>query len=674
MPTQAPVAVSEQDQITKQCRAEYDAGLMYRHDREKQWQIIEDFYFNVVKKSLKGRFNAPVPIIPGFVDTWMSKMSKHATLSFEQQESADYMAAKKATSFYTAQKSHVDYDWDMLDTDGKKMAALYGRAVYKYFAQSAGGYQSNLELIDVYDHIVDPMGGGNLENHRFVQQDNIFKSKAELEQGVKDGIYDAGQVSKLINATASSKLVDNDTQFHSKQNRLLGLNLNGISYNYAGQSLYKLVEAGTTWSDGKRKYVLFNYETGIWIACEDWKERFKSNLWCWTSWATNRDAFNYWSKGPCDDMLPLAEVIRVLVNQEVDNRNKTNYGMRGYDPAIIQDPSQLEWRADGLFAFKSGTATALGDMNKGIVQFQTPQLQGTINLVTFIDGMLKEKTGINSESQGSADTSKVGIAYLNVQQSADRTALVYESYAKCWQAIGRRFLWGLYEHMRTAEAVKIIGESGATWDELARREINTDWDIRVEGGQDDMNQTAIKKKQLVDTLATFQPDELAATNPKWRVKQKLGAVIDDDDEIRMAFDLQGDQNKEVLAKASQMIQDCLDGKPYKLYRGATTAFVQKIVDYATDTDDLSMAEYMKLMKIAQAHMQVAQQNAIRKASQIRSAQGQPALPPPQQQQPDYGQLLNNNQAAPGGPGQAAAQSQVPAQGAPQPAQPVSASF
>jgi hypothetical protein len=82
MPDQI-VAPREQDQIAKQVRAEYEAGLKFRHDREKQWQLIENFYFNRVKKSLKGKFNVPVPIIPGFVDTWQAKLSKLVALAFD---------------------------------------------------------------------------------------------------------------------------------------------------------------------------------------------------------------------------------------------------------------------------------------------------------------------------------------------------------------------------------------------------------------------------------------------------------------------------------------------------------------------------------------------------------------------------------------------------------------
>src|SRR3981189_894283 len=112
--TKTKELIKEEDLIVKQCRAEYDAGLLYRHDREKAWSIIEDFYFNRSKKSLKGKFNVPVPIIPGFVDTWTSKMAKHVTLRYDQgPNEAEYRAVQKANALITMEKNHEDYDWDM---------------------------------------------------------------------------------------------------------------------------------------------------------------------------------------------------------------------------------------------------------------------------------------------------------------------------------------------------------------------------------------------------------------------------------------------------------------------------------------------------------------------------------------------------------------------------------
>ena len=605
-------ATSEEDLIVQQCRAEYDAGLLYRHDREQTWQLIENFYFNRAKKSLKGKFNVPVPIIPGFVDTWTSKMSKHVTLSYEQQNEAEYRAVLKANALINAEKSHDDYDWDMADSDGKKLAAMSGRSIYKYYAESKPSYKSHLDPVDHYDFIADPMGGGDLEKHSFVQQDNIFRSKTELKEKGEAGIYNAAQVERLVNTTSEGRLVDNDNSFHSKQNRFTALGLDGISHNYAGQSLYKFIEAGTTYN-GKRYYCLFNYETGIWVRCQPLKQVFKSEKWWFVSWATHRDTFNFWSKSPCDDMIPMAEVIRVLVNQELDNRNKRNYGQRAYDPQMFPNPVELEWKQDGLVRVKAGAST-VNEISRGIYEFETPELQGTLDLVTWIDGMLKEKTGINSEAQGQTDSSKVGIAYLNVQQSAERTTLIYESYYKCWQAIGRRYLYGLSEHMRKALPVKIIGEKGAEWDEITRLEINTEWSIRVEGGDQDAQEDAMKKQALTQLFATLTPDELAVTSPKWRVKTKFRIAEVDEDDIRLAFDLQEDGNREILSRASQMIQDVLEETPIKLYRGANTAFVQKIIDYATDTD-LPLDQYKKLMAAAQMHMEVAQQNMVRKAMQ-----------------------------------------------------------
>src|SRR3990167_7757097 len=364
---------SEADQITKQARAEYEAGIRFRHDREKQWAINEDFFSNRVKILIKSKFNVPVPIVPGFVEAWKAKIGKHPNLTFEQSESADYMAAKKATALLTRIKTHDDYDWDMLDSDGDTVACLYGKTTYSYMAHSKPKYSSNLELIDPYDVVDDPMGGANTEKYRFRQRDNHFKSREELKEGADEGIYSSEQISKILTSIKADKIVDKDSLFQSKQNRFMALGLNGISYNYAGQDLYKFIEAGTIWK-GQRYYVLFNYETCIWVRCQPLKEVFESNLWPLVSWFPIRDPFPPLPKAPVDDIVPLAESIRVLLNQELDNRHKRNYGQRGYDPDIIPNPADLEWRQDGLIAFKAGTAKALGNLSNGMFTFETPEL------------------------------------------------------------------------------------------------------------------------------------------------------------------------------------------------------------------------------------------------------------------------------------------------------------
>jgi hypothetical protein len=286
---------------------------------------------------------------------------------------------------------------------------------------------------------------------------------------------------------------------------------------------------------------------------------------------------------------------------------------------MFPNPAQLEYRPDGLVAVKSGTSKVMPIQN-GLYTFETPELNGSINLVEYIDNIIGQKSGVTADAQGSSEEDKVGIYYGNMQQVADRLGLYNKSYKKCWAAIGRRYVWGLFEHLRTPMAVKIIGEKGQEWDELKRMEVDPMWNIKVQGGNAEMAEDEVKKKRLQEIMATFQPDELMILSPRWRAEQKLRTAGIEEDEIRMAFDKDNEGNREILSEASQLIQDCLAGKPYKLNRGANTAFIQKIMDYATDTD-LPLDEYDKLMKIAEEHIPIAQENMARKAVQMMAQQG-----------------------------------------------------
>jgi CheY-like chemotaxis protein len=113
------------------------------------------------------------------------------------------------------------------------------------------------------------------------------------------------------------------------------------------------------------------------------------------------------------------------------------------------------------------------------------------------------------------------------------------------------------------------------------------------------------------------------------------------------------------ALQSVPIQDCLAGKEYKVNRGANTAFIQKIIDYATDTD-LPLEKYDKLMSIAEEHIPIAQENMARKAVQMMAQQGvgpdQMGTPPASATEQLYG-APDGSQPAPNTLGGTQSQSQ-----------------
>jgi hypothetical protein len=611
----------DNDQLVKQCLEEYKKSLDFKQGRITDWHNTEDQYAGKVKKTLKSRFNAPLPIMSGFEHTLLSKIDEPPSLKFETDQESEEKATKKVQAFYENISTRDDYDWELLDLDGKKQAIKYGRTVYRCYGESDPKFRFNLELVDIYDFYFDPMGGADLERHRFLGFDNIFKDKYDLIEQAKAGDYDRSQVQKLLTATEPLKPNPNDNIYLNKQNRLASLNLDSISYNYAGKDQYKFIEGFTIWK-GKRFKCLFNAETGIWLKAIPLIEDFESELWPAASWAPYRDPFNFLSLAPADEIRPIAEIMRVLANQELDNRNKINYGMRAYDPDVFPEPAQLEWRPDGLVAVKSGSASVQGGIERGIYSFKTEHFSGTIDIVNWLDDMLGRKSGVTAGAQGQSDESKVGIYLGNIQQVADRLGLQNKYYRKCWSAIGKRFLHAVDEHLTGKQAVKLIGENGVEWDELRAREVSTEWGIRVVGGSAQQQADAIKQKQQVEVLTNIaaNPQLVSAVSSRWLIEQNFRAVGFLEEDIRMAFDKENEGNREILQEAAMAIEDIVNGKAVKPNRGANTAFVQKIMDYAYD-HDLKTGVFEKLIAYAQAHLQTAAENMARKAVLLNAQKG-----------------------------------------------------
>ena len=636
-------------ELILQLQAEYQAGMDFKNGRVKDWQATEDLYFGRVKKSIKGRSNVPLPIMSGFINTLLSKIDEPLSLKFKPTEESDTRIGDKCTAMYEKDSKNSDADWNTKDLDGKKLCAFYGRAIFKSYGESDPKYKFNHFVVDPYDFYVDPMGGGDLEDAKYCGEDGIFKSKKQLISGAQQGIYENQVVDELVNNVGESQNLDNDDKYKSKASRFSALGLSNDQYNFAGGGWFRCIESGTMW-EGERWYVLWSQEKNKIIRKEKLSEMFKSNLWMWTSWAAYRDKFNFWSLAPADDVRPVAETIKVLASQELDNRQKNNWGQRAYDPEMFPNADDLDWRPDGKVAVSAGS-TKVRSIASGIYQFETPQLNGTINLVQWLDGMVGEKTGVTAAAQGNANEQKVGIYYGNLQQVADRLGLINKSYASCHKAIGRRYLWALSEHLNKKQAVRILGANGLVWDSLIKRDVNPEMDIIVEGSAAELEADTIKKKDQQAGLQTIisNPLLLGQSNPKWILEKTLLASSFSDEDVRAGLDVESYANREVLLRAAEAIDDIINGRETKLYRGANTAFLQKILDFATDEAE-EKEVYVKLINYIEAHSLIVMENMNRKLM-LKQMQA-PVLPsvPAEQsgQSEQFGQPAPNTMAGTAG--------------------------
>ena len=615
------------DNISSQAYQQLDAGLKHKQPRVEVWNKANDLYHNKKEPAMVGRFNVPLPIVSGYVDTLHAKLDDSPYLEFQMMARADSRRTKKIGAAWAIDSSSSRANWKKKDRAARKIAIMTGRGNYKIFAENDPTYKHYLEVVDSYDLVTDPIGGSNLEDHRFVFQDNIFRSKDDLEGGKQ---YNKEQVKKLSLAMGNEGFAKNEVSFRNKLNKFfaLGIDDNNLK-DYDGVQLFRLTEGMTIWK-GERWYILFEPTTKIWVRCEKMKDVFEARVtdWLkrmgvtrppllpWVSFATHEDPFVFWSKAPVEDIIPIAVSMKVIFNQALYNINKRNAGQRAYDPAIFKRPDLLEYRPDGL---TPGNATDAGkNLSQGIYEFRTEDNTAiTVNLMNFLDNFLGQKTGITASAQGAADKdAKVGVYYGDLQQVADRLGLYNKSYHEAWEQLGIRYIRDLWENFSEKILVRWIGGDGVQFDELREEDIDPELVAIVKGGNIEAEQNALKQKQKTDTLTKISanPRLAALINPQWELEQSLRDGGYEEEDIRQATDLMTFGSQEELSVAEQAIQDIKEGKEPEFYYGATTAFMQKLVNFATKKRNyITFAQYDTIMKFAYSHRQIATENMLRLA-------------------------------------------------------------
>ena len=605
-----PLTDELREKITEQAVKQFDAGAKWKGPRVEQWQKIEESYLNKVRPALKGRFSVPLPIMGGFVDTLLSLIDEEPRIKHSNTSDGGLLKARKMDAQWEADSSSMKANWARKDRNAKKMAAFTGVAIFKIYSSSDPRYKHYLEVVDPYDFICEPLGGSNIEDHRFWFIDNVFRSQEELNS---DDNYNKEQVKKLVESGNDKDAKKNLSVYRTKVSRYQSLNMDGYFNDYVGDKLFRLTE-GCTIYKGERYYIVFDHDTGVWIRCELLKDVFESNFYPIRTWATHEDPFNFWSKSPCDDIRPIAESSIILFNQALENRQKINWGQRAYDSNIFPDPAQLEFRPDGLVLATPETGQTIA---QGIYEFKTPEVQGTIDMIQFMDGMLGKYTGISANAQGASDKdAKVGIYFGDMKQVAGRMGLYNKSYSECWEQLGLLYDWGLYEHMDEKMMVKVIGSDGIEWQELMKEDVEPDFNIIVVGSGAEQESNEILKQERSKAVQAIagNPNLSPLLSQKWQIAAILETAGFDDDEVKEALDVNNEGDSEIIAEAADRIEQILLGKQPRPFRGANTTFLQKIVDFASD-HEMPIEVFQKLMAYVDQHIPIATSNMVRKARQ-----------------------------------------------------------
>lgn len=616
------------DELTRIATRQLSLSNKFKEPLVTKWKTYQDLKAGNVKKKLRVQFNVALPVFQGMLDTLAADFDEPIELKYKQKHPADYFKMQRIQAAWDLEKTKYTKEarWDFKARVDKSLNILHGRSILKEYAFSDPKYTNVLDNTDPLYFHCQPQGGGLLENHLFAGEEAILRSESALKSS---SVYDKAQVKELIAAASSEEYLSEATEWdRQKLQRFQVLGLDPSNNNYVGEKTFNLVEWVLT-HKGKRWYLLFDPWTSIWVRCEKLRDIYSKDLFPWVSWATHEDNMVFWTPSYADVIYPVADSIVTLFNQELTNREKRNMGARAYDKDMWPDVAKLDeaqYRADALVPFDSKNGSR--KVSDGLYRFDTPELQGTIELLGWTMQNLQKETGISDISQGVAMNAakKVNVAYMEQAGVAKRLGYKSQSYTEAWGEIGVRYVQGLKDHMSKDMYIEILGDMGIEPDVLSREDLDLKGEMGVEviSSTSQKAETQKKKQARIEAIKLLAQDQ--NVNSEWKTAAILSDIGDyPESEIKMALDTKNYAAKESVAKAHICIQELLAGGEPEMNYAADAVFLKVIFDYSMDhRNKLGKERFKKFALYIAKHTKLAQDNAQRSGAQ-RGQQGKRAM-------------------------------------------------
>ena len=287
----------------------------------------------------------------------MANLTDPVSLQFEPTNPMQYLVTPQLQAQWESEKEGFA-PWQMWDSkarDDWHNAMLSGRGILKIYSENDPDYRSVLEVVNYGRFHCEPLGGGNLENHRFCGEEGIYLSRFEiLNNPDRFPLVNKEEFEALSISSDWWKYIEENFGTHFARWRSLGLDVNSNTFSGA-ETLYCcqfIIED----EKGVRHFVLFDALTRTPLIVEDLKEFTGSYDYPYVSWATHPNSNNFWSKGFSDDIFQIAYAISVLTNQELTAREKANFKPRAYNPLMFTDVAKLDaaqYQPDRLVPFDS---------------------------------------------------------------------------------------------------------------------------------------------------------------------------------------------------------------------------------------------------------------------------------------------------------------------------------
>lgn len=575
------------DLIAAQALNEISEDRIYKNGKISSWQKNEAMYYGIKLTSNEARANVSLGQMQEFVHTLLSKIDNPLVFKYTKRKPSQL----KRVSLLNSLKN-TDSDngfWDLKDIVGKKQCIIYGRAIYAYYASSFGGYQSNLEPLDVYDFLIDPAANGiDLESAMNMGRWGIVKTKAQLKQGIKNKIYNRDAVNALFQGNSNNSILTQEET--NKRSRSYSVKTIG-NKEKENSNKFKFWEWCTTY-DGERYYILMD-NSGNWIRCELLSDMFTSNLWPFWTYAAFPDLTEFWTPSYCDYAREIFMAQEISIDQMLDNGEAINKPQKLVQVDAIPDMSKIiKYRKDGIIPVKAGI-----DINKAVQFVITPSINTPILVYDKLQAIQDRASGVTSGSSGVADeTGKVGIYEGNQMAAADRFGLFNKSYSFGYKRFAKLYEWGVKDHLTEKVAVDILGPNGVEVKQINKRDIykkGDEFGCIVESSDAELSNSLKNQATKIAFLNGEIQNQNINQEKAFEMKAKISGF--NEDEIRELLDVQNFGNEELMSEADRDIEALLNGDTIEPNELANNAYKQKLVNYLRDhKEDINFKKFQEI--------------------------------------------------------------------------------
>lgn len=625
----ATIPFETRAKIINQAMNEISFARNYKQSKTGNWKMNEDLYYGRKVKSIESRANVDLGQMASFVHTILSKVDNPLVFKFTKRKESQVDRVKKLNALRT---SDADRDnWDIKDIAGKKQGVIYGRAIYSYYAESENGYTPHLDNIDVYDFLIDPSAGGiDMEKGRYMGDYGVVLSRDDIKAGVRSGIYLKTESQRLLDGTGNN--TESSQEKTNKQNRIAATGIASTEKELQDKDKFKFWRWGTTFG-GKRYFLLLCEDGATAIEVTELKDKLKSDLWWYWSWAAFIDLTEFWTPSYCDYVREIFMAQAVSINQMLDNGEQITKPQTVVNVTAIENLAELKYRRDGIIKVKGAF-----DISKAFQRVEVPAINTPIEVFTTLEGIQEKASGVTAAAQGVAEnnsSSKVSIYKGNEAAVADRFGLLNKSYSFGYKRFALLYLNGVDEHLVKKQAIDILGPDGISTTMISRRDIfrkDDKFGIMVEASNAELALSAEEKAAKV----TFLKEQAMAQPPVQNAQKayEIGASIVgfDDETIRQLQDKSDYGTESLMSKAERDIERILDSEDIAPNPAATTAYMQRIVDYMTNNQEsLDIEDFRRLATYADSLKEVISRNMIRQANDLlfkqQMEQASQPLPP-----------------------------------------------